>query len=283
MGGRARIEFRGHTASRMAWKSRWQEDTKTLTGDGATRNQRGPDTGGGWINGRGDDTMTMLEGYRHMVDFFTSFDWWKTEPHDELVDNGNYCLAKPGEIYVAPTSHVPQGGVTVQLGPGQYRHVVECDDGCENPLPSLTISTSSWTSPAAPARGTGLCCYGRNRPSERFGVDYLVRWRRAAVGLRQNLAHREGFGLGEADDVGELRVIVTTAAGEPRHLERERAVVGDDGDHLCGRGGCGNLGPADADGERTPRRETRERSATLSRGQRAVRTVPGRLRFITTG
>ena len=34
--------------------------------------------------------------------------WWifspssnggKREPHDELVNNGNYCLAKPGEIY----------------------------------------------------------------------------------------------------------------------------------------------------------------------------------------
>ena len=58
-----------------------------------------PDTGGGWINGRGDDSMVMLKGYGHMVDFFTSFEWWKTEPHDELVNNGAYCLAKPGEIY----------------------------------------------------------------------------------------------------------------------------------------------------------------------------------------
>ena len=41
--------------------------------------------------------MTMFKGYAHMVDFFTSFDWWDTEPHDELVNNGNYCLAKPGE------------------------------------------------------------------------------------------------------------------------------------------------------------------------------------------
>jgi hypothetical protein len=58
-----------------------------------------PDSGGGWINGRGDDTMVMLNGYAHMVDFFTSFEWWKTEPHDELVNHGAYCLAKPGEIY----------------------------------------------------------------------------------------------------------------------------------------------------------------------------------------
>ena len=31
--------------------------------------------------------MILLKGYEHMVDFFTSFDWWKTEPHDELVNN----------------------------------------------------------------------------------------------------------------------------------------------------------------------------------------------------
>jgi hypothetical protein len=77
-----------------------------------------PDTGGGWMNGRGDDTMTMLQGYAHMVDFITSFEWWKAEPHDELVNGGNYCLAKPGETYAI---YLPRGGpVTVKLEPGRY-------------------------------------------------------------------------------------------------------------------------------------------------------------------
>jgi hypothetical protein len=77
-----------------------------------------PDTGGGWINGRGDDTMVMLKGYAHMVEFFTSFDWWKTDSHDALVDNGAYCLAQPGEIYAV---YLPNGGdVTVTLEPGRY-------------------------------------------------------------------------------------------------------------------------------------------------------------------
>jgi Protein of unknown function (DUF4038)/Domain of unknown function (DUF5060) len=77
-----------------------------------------PDTGGGWMNGRGDDTMTMFLGYGHMVDFFTSFEWWKTDPHDELVDHGAYCLAKPGEIYAI---YLPKGGkVTVKLEAGIY-------------------------------------------------------------------------------------------------------------------------------------------------------------------
>jgi hypothetical protein len=78
-----------------------------------------PDTGGGWMNGRGDDTMTMFLGYGHIVDFFTSFAWWKANPHDELVDSGHYCLADPGNLYAV---YLPHGGkVTVNLAPGTYR------------------------------------------------------------------------------------------------------------------------------------------------------------------
>jgi hypothetical protein len=78
-----------------------------------------PDTGGGWVNGRGDDTMVMLNGYAHMVDFFTSFEWWKTQPRDELVDSGAYCLAEPGKVYVV---YMPRGErVTANLEPGRYQ------------------------------------------------------------------------------------------------------------------------------------------------------------------
>ncbi len=76
-----------------------------------------PDTGGGWVNGRGDSTMTMLEGYAHMARFFTTLPWWQTNPHDELVNRG-YCLADPGRLYVV---YLPDGGdVTLKLNPGRY-------------------------------------------------------------------------------------------------------------------------------------------------------------------
>lgn len=51
------------------------------------------------MNGRGDDTQTMFVGYTHIVEFFTSFDWWKANPHDELVNAGNWCLADEGSAY----------------------------------------------------------------------------------------------------------------------------------------------------------------------------------------
>jgi hypothetical protein len=106
-----------------------------------------PDTGGGWMNGRGDDTMTMFLGYGHMVDFFASFEWWKTDPHDEVVDNGAYCLAKPGEIYA---SYLPKGGrITLKLADGTYDAMwFSALSGEKIVLPAVTGST--WTSPEAP-------------------------------------------------------------------------------------------------------------------------------------
>jgi hypothetical protein len=103
-----------------------------------------PDTGGGWINGRGDDTMVMLRGYAHMVEFFTGFEWWKLEPHDELVTSGAYCLAEPGRTYVV---YLPHGGkATVQLEPGSYRASwFNPRSGESKPLPAA--QGPAWTSP----------------------------------------------------------------------------------------------------------------------------------------
>jgi len=112
-----------------------------------------PDTGGGWMNGRGDDTMVMLKGYEHMVDFFSRFEWWKTEPHDELGNNSAYCLAKPGEIYAV---YLPKGGdVTLKLEPGNY------DASWFSAFTGETVSLPPvegpvWTSPKAPVSPWGM-------------------------------------------------------------------------------------------------------------------------------
>ena len=63
--------------------------------------------------------MTMLKGYTHMVSFFTRIEWWKADPHDDLVNNGSLCLAVPGNLYVI---YLPHGGnVTARLEPGRYK------------------------------------------------------------------------------------------------------------------------------------------------------------------
>ena len=135
------------TLRRTAWDIVMAGGYQT-TGESARRGTNvWPNTGGGWMNGRGDDTMTMLQGYGHMVDFFTSFEWWKTNPHDELVGNGNYCLAKPGEVYAV---YLPAGGSTVvKLGAGSYRvRWFNAITGEWQALPSA--KGPSWVSPTAP-------------------------------------------------------------------------------------------------------------------------------------
>jgi hypothetical protein len=106
-----------------------------------------PDSGGGWLNGRGDDTQTMFLGYGHIVEFFTGFEWWKTNPHDELVTQGNYCVADPGKTYAV---YLPHGGtVTLQLQKGTYRaYWFSATTGEKIDLPD--VQDALWTSPAAP-------------------------------------------------------------------------------------------------------------------------------------
>ena len=65
--------------ARLAWEMYLAGGYQT-TGERA--NAKG---GGGWINGRGDDSMTMLELYGHIYDFFTSMTWWKLVPDTNLV------------------------------------------------------------------------------------------------------------------------------------------------------------------------------------------------------
>jgi hypothetical protein len=109
-----------------------------------------PDTGGGWVNGRGDDTMTMLLGYAHMVNFFRSFEWWKAEPHDELVNNGAFCLAEIGRVYVI---YLPHGAnVSVKLDPARYQMKLfnpRSGEYSTGPIAEGAI----WTSPVAPDKG----------------------------------------------------------------------------------------------------------------------------------
>jgi hypothetical protein len=107
------------TRRRCAWEIAMAGCYQT-TGETANRGVGfPPDTGGGWVSGRGDDTMTMLHGYAHMVDFLTSFDWWRALPQNELVRGGGFCLAEKGKLYAV---YLPRPAtVTISLEPGNYQ------------------------------------------------------------------------------------------------------------------------------------------------------------------
>ena len=136
----------GDANRRAAWEMAMAGCYQT-TGETAKRGTGvPPDTGGGWVNGRGDSTMTMLHGYDHMARFFTSLPWWDANPHDELVDRG-YCLADPGHFYVV---YLPGGSnVTLRLDTGRYE--AKWFNPRSGAYGSRSVAVGpKWVSPAAP-------------------------------------------------------------------------------------------------------------------------------------
>lgn len=111
-GGRKKPARSADNRRRLAWEM-------TMAGGYQTTGERADEPGqGGWITGLGNDAMTMLVGYGHLVSFFTSFDWWKLDPADGLVIGDGLALADAERKTVAV--YLPKGGtVTVQLA-GKY-------------------------------------------------------------------------------------------------------------------------------------------------------------------
>ena len=135
--------FPGHrgaeTRRRCAWELAMAGCYQTAGEHAKTGCGVNEDTGGGWITGRGDETMTLFQGYRHMVEFFTSFEWWRLEPCNECVHSYQpargeiayytnagepmpitdaWALAEAEGRYVV---YLPAGGTAcVKLGRGVY-------------------------------------------------------------------------------------------------------------------------------------------------------------------
>jgi hypothetical protein len=60
----------------------------------------GEDSGGGWINGRGNAKMTMLNYYQIIKNTFEKTDFHLLIPSNHLTNYGNYCLADMGKTYL---------------------------------------------------------------------------------------------------------------------------------------------------------------------------------------
>ena len=109
-----------------------------------------PDTGGGWLNGRGDDTMTMFLGFGHMVISSSPASngggrsrttKWSTMAPIALLNQARF------------TPFICRGAerLTIKLGAGTY------DAQWFSPLSGEKIvlpavAAPSWTSPDAPDR-----------------------------------------------------------------------------------------------------------------------------------
>ena len=107
----------------------------------------GADAGGGWVNGRGDATMTLLRGHARRRDFFTSFEWWRLEPRPERLQGEGRVLAEPGKRVVV---YQPAGrGAVLALEPGAWR--VRRFDPRSGAWETLAPAEGpQWTVPEAP-------------------------------------------------------------------------------------------------------------------------------------
>jgi hypothetical protein len=135
---------------RIAWEIAMAGCYST-TGETAARGTGvDPDTGGGWVNGRGDERMTLLDQLAPLPAFFTSFHWWKLEPANALIQGYDraepaLCLAENARRYVL---YLPRGGsAELRLAPGTYNaRRFDPRTGEWQPLPDA--SAEIWNSPA---------------------------------------------------------------------------------------------------------------------------------------
>jgi hypothetical protein len=114
---------------RLAWEISMAGCYQT-TGERADRGTgAGANSGGGWINGRGDHEMTMLSGYAHIVAFFAKYNWVAMEPKPELLTAGKgMVLAEGAKRYLV---YLPAGGAaTLKVEPGKYQtQAYKCPTG----------------------------------------------------------------------------------------------------------------------------------------------------------
>jgi hypothetical protein len=89
----------GYNRSQLAWEICMAGGYQTTGETAEFGTGAGEDTGGGWINGRGNSKMTMLNYYRIMKECFEQTEYWKLKPASQLVNYGNLCLANAGNEY----------------------------------------------------------------------------------------------------------------------------------------------------------------------------------------
>jgi hypothetical protein len=130
---------------RLAWEMYMAGGYQT-TGERASEGTgAGNDEGGGWINGRGNEDMTMLNGYRIIMEIFHQTRYWEMEPHPELLNFGNMCLANPGKEYII---YSRLAYCRVELPEGKYSVImIDPRTGEKWQLPDTVAKDGAWQYP----------------------------------------------------------------------------------------------------------------------------------------
>jgi Protein of unknown function (DUF4038)/Domain of unknown function (DUF5060) len=108
----------------------------------------GKDEGGGWINGRGNEAMTMLKYYGYMMDIFAETQYWKLSPRSDLVDYGNLCLANIGNEYIV-YSRLNHCRLVLPKGNVYSVKMINPRTGLSENLPDCDVFDGAWQYPKA--------------------------------------------------------------------------------------------------------------------------------------
>jgi hypothetical protein len=106
----------------------------------------GENTGGGWINGRGNEKMTMLNYYKIMKDVFEQVPFWKMKPDLKSVNSGNLCLSIPNSVYLLYT-RLHYARISLQKGDNYSVTMINPQTGKTTQLPDANTSDWSWQYP----------------------------------------------------------------------------------------------------------------------------------------
>lgn len=132
----------GLNRSQLAWEICMAGGYQTTGETAEFGTGAGENTGGGWINGRGNGKMTMLTYYQIMRKTFEQTEYWKLVPRNDLVSLGNLCLANEGVEYLI-YSRLPH--CRIKLSPGQRYSVkmINPQTGEETTLPDADTDLDS--------------------------------------------------------------------------------------------------------------------------------------------
>jgi hypothetical protein len=132
--------------SQLAWEM-YMTGSYQTTGETAEYGTgAGTDTGGGWINGRGNNKMNMLKYYQIIKNIFEQVPYWKMKPDIQSVNTGNLCLSIPHEVYLLYT-RLHYARISLKKGDLYSVKMINPRTGEETLLPDTNTPDSSWQYP----------------------------------------------------------------------------------------------------------------------------------------
>lgn len=136
----------GWYRSQLAWEM-YMTGSYQTTGETAEYGTgAGEDSGGGWINGRGNEKMTMLRYYQIIKNVFEQLPYWKMKPDTKAVNTGNLCLSIPHETYLLYT-RLHYARISVKKGDQYSVKMINPRTGEETLLSDANTTDWSWQYP----------------------------------------------------------------------------------------------------------------------------------------